>query len=104
MTRSKENKEKWRRYVREHEASGLTQTTFCKERHLSLNSFSYHRAQYLAEMKESVPPTPSFVEVHFPPMTLEPFLLNLPNGMRLSLPQQFDEKRLTQLLEVLRLC
>ena len=104
MTRGKENKAKWRCHVREHEASGLTQTTFCKERNLSLNSFSYHRTQYLAEMKESAPPTPSFVEVHFPPMTLEPFLLNLPNGMRLSLPQQFDEKRLAQLLEVLRLC
>jgi hypothetical protein len=40
MTRGKENKERWRRYVCEHEASGLTQAAFCKERNLSLNSFS----------------------------------------------------------------
>ncbi len=55
MMRGKENKEKWRCHVREHEASGLTQPTFCKERNLLLNSFSYHRALYLAEMKKSDP-------------------------------------------------
>jgi hypothetical protein len=46
----------------------------------------------------------SSVEVYFLPMTLEPFLLNLPNGSRLSLRQQFEEKQLTPMLEDLRLC
>lgn len=105
MDNREEKRAAWHDCIRAYEASGLTQTAFCQERNIPLTTFSYHRTQYLAEQKKSCPTSPKqFIELHLPPVALEPFSLSLPNGIKLSLPQQFNEKQLAKLLEVLRTC
>jgi len=91
--------------MREFESSHQTQPEFCKERNLAFNTFAYYRRQYLAQQKVSPKASSPFVEIQVPPkMGVEPFSLSFPNGIKLCLPQQFDDRQLAKLIEVLRVC
>jgi len=106
MPKSEEKQQVWLGHIKACEASGLTQAKFCRDKNLSINTFAYYRSQYLAKQLQASPnPSPhSFVELHLPPVVLEPFSLSLPNGIKLSLPQNFNDKQLSKLLGVLRSC
>ncbi len=106
MPKSTEKQQVWFDHIQACEASGLTQAEFCRDKNLSINTFAYYRSQYLAKPLAANPNSSShsFVELHLPPVTLEPFSLSLPNGIKLSLPQSFNEKQLSKLLGVLRAC
>ena len=106
MPKSENKQQIWFDRIKACEASGLTQAEFCRDKNLSINTFAYYRSQYLAKLLSVNPnSTPhSFVELHLPPVVLEPFSLSLPNGIKLSLPQNFNDKQLSKLLGVLRSC
>lgn len=104
MSTKEEQKQAWFVIMREFESSGQTQPRFCKERNLSFNSFAYYRSLYRSQQRICKKPSP-FVEIACPsPISAEPFSLSFPNGIKLSLPQQFNDQQLVNLIEVLRTC
>jgi hypothetical protein len=104
MIKSEEKQQLWFDYIKACESSGLTQPEFCRKNNLSMNTFAYYRGQYLSKRPSANPSPPSFVELHLPPVTLEAFSMSLPNGIKLSVPQLFNDRQLVKLIEVLRSC
>jgi hypothetical protein len=105
MIKIEEKQQVWFEHVKNCESSGLTQPEFCRKNNLSMNTFAYYRGQYLSQQKVPAKASNPFVEIQFPgAMNIEPFSLSFPNGIKLCLPQQFDDKRLIKLIEVLRTC
>lgn len=105
MIKIEDKQQVWFEHVKNCESSGLTQPEFCRKNNLSMNTFAYYRSQYLSQQKVSGKACNSFVEIQFPAsMNIEPFSLSFANGIKLCLPQQFDDKRLIKLIEVLRTC
>lgn len=105
MIKSEEQQRMWFGHVKACESSGLTQPEFCRKNNLSMNTFAYYRSQYLAQQKVPNKASSPFVEIQIPPsISVEPFSLSFPNGVKLSLPQQFNDRQLVKLIEVLRAC
>ena len=105
ITKEEERQKECLAIMREFESSNQTQPEFCKERNLAFNTFAYYRRQYLAQQKVSSKASSPFVEIQVPrAMGVEPFSLSFPNGIKLCLPQQFDDRQLSKLIEVLRVC
>ena len=101
----------WRRVLEDHRSSGLSIAAFCRERGLSQASFYSWRHKIAAspaehgstENRSGSPSSsrPLFVSV---PLTDsvrqgEPFGVQLRNGIRVSVPPQFDETALANLLQ-----
>jgi hypothetical protein len=105
MIKSEDKQQVWFEHIKSCESSGMTQPEFCRKNNLSMNTFAYYRSQYLSQQKvPSKVPSP-FVEIQFPStINDEPFSLSFPNGIKLCLPQQFNDKQLIKLIEVLRIC
>lgn len=105
MVKSEDKQQVWFEHVKACESSELTQPEFCRKNNLSMNTFAYYRSQYLAQQKVPSKASSPFVEIQIPPSTsVEPFSLSFPNGVTLSLPQQFNDRQLVKLIEVLRTC
>ncbi len=94
----------WSSRVQEQEKSELSCTEFCKQNQLSLNTFTYYRSLYLKQRKPAEAIKSPFVELSLTPASSDPFRLTFPNGILLTLPQQFDQQQLIKLMEVLRVC
>ena len=105
MIKSEDKQQAWFEHVKHCESSRLTQPEFCRKNNLSMNTFAYYRSQYLSQKKVPSKTSSPFVEIQFPStMSAEPFSLSFPNGIKLCLPQQFNDGQLVKLIEVLRTC
>ena len=105
MIKSEKKQQIWFEHVKSCESSGLTQPEFCRKNNLSMNTFAYYRSQYLAQQKIPGKASSPFVEIQFPSsISADPFSLSFPNGIKLCLPQQFNDRQLVKLIEVLRVC
>ena len=105
MIKIEDKQQIWFEHVKTCESSGLTQPEFCRKNNLSMNTFAYYRSQYLSQQKVPSKASSPFVEIQFPStISAEPFSLRFPNGINLCLPQQFNDKQLVKLIEVLRTC
>ena len=109
--RNEERWHYWRRILEEHRSSGLSIAAFCRERKLSQASF-YSWRHKIASPPAVNPATdsgsgspsssrPLFVSVPIsdsvPPVGH--FDVQLPNGIRVSVPPQFDSSTLASLLQ-----
>ncbi len=109
----------WRGGVKEWEASGMTQASFCRERELSPAAFSWWRSEFKrrdrkAEAgvqpseagKNPAPPRFPFVQVSVPE-TMAPcppqdrIEIILPSGHQIRVPQEFSSETLQRVIEVL---
>lgn len=101
----------WRRVLEEHRSSGLSIAKFCRERKLSEGSF-YHWRNKTASVaskegssaRGSSSPSssqPLFVSVPLADSVTAGghFEVQLPNGIRVSVPPQFDGAVLASLLQ-----
>jgi len=105
MIKSEDKQQIWFEHVKACESSELTQPEFCRKHNLSMNTFAYYRSQYLAQQKIPGKASSPFVEIQFPSsISADPFSLSFPNGIKLCLPQQFNDRQLVKLIEVLRAC
>lgn len=97
-------RKQWFDLVQEYEVSGLSREVFCKQKEVSLNTFTYYRSQRLKQNRPVGEIKSPFIELSLTPTTSDPFRLIFPNGISLALPQQFDQQQLIKLMEVLRVC
>jgi hypothetical protein len=109
--RNEERWQYWRRVLEEHRASGQSIAEFCRERKLSQASFyswrlklgssSTDRASKNPSSSSSSSSRPLFVSVPLPD-SVPPaghFEVQLPNGIRVRVPPQFDGVVLASLLQ-----
>lgn len=101
---SESERKQWFDLVQEYEGSGLSREAFCKQKAVSLNTFTYYRSQQLKQHKPVSDVKSPFVELSLTPTTSDSFRLTFPNGISLALPQRFDQQQLIKLMEVLRVC
>jgi len=109
--RNEERWHYWRRILEEHRSSGLSIAAFCRERKLSQASFYSWRHKIASTPTENrvadggsdAPSSsrPLFVSVPLPDAvpSVGHFEVQLPNGIRVSVPPQFDGATLTRLLQ-----
>ena len=103
MSTKAERQQEWFAIMREFESSGQTQSAFCKEKNLAFNTFIYYRHQYRAQQKVTRNASNPFIEIQCSSaISTEPFSLSFPNGIKLCLPQQFNDRQFVKLIEVLR--
>lgn len=95
------NEERWKYWLdvlTEQQSSGLSIARFCRERDLLPTSF-YAWRRKLADSVSPVAATPSkFVPLPIGAVS-SGFRVRLPNGVRLSVPPQFDAAMLSALLQ-----
>ena len=101
----------WRRVLEEHRSSGLSIAKFCRERKLSEGSFYNWRNKMASEAckegsivsRSSAPSSsrPLFVSVPLAESAtpVGHFEVQLPNGIRVSVPPQFDGGDLASVLQ-----
>lgn len=95
--------ERWRELVSAWEASGLTQSEFCRRRGVHLKTFGRWKRRYAGVRAAG---SSAFVEVV--PEVLggdgRPYRIVLPNGVAIEMGSAFDADRLSSLLSVVRSC
>lgn len=102
--RNEERWEYWRRVLEEHRSSGESIAAFCRARKLSQASFYGWRHKIASSPTDdgsSSSSRPLFVSVPLPD-SVPPsgqFEVQLPNGIRVSVPPQFDMAVLASLLQ-----
>lgn len=102
-----ERHEKWRELVENQEKSGLTQTEYCKQHHLSIAKFTYYRG--LIKARDHIP---SQKLTTFTPVKINKteqissadIRIILPNGFQCFIPCSVDTHHVKRLLEVLLSC
>ena len=102
--RNEERWQYWRRVLEEHGTSGLSIAAFCRERKMSQASFYGWRHKIESSPTESRSGSssrPLFVSVPLPDSGPPGghFEVQLPNGIRVSVPPQFDGAVLASLLQ-----
>ena len=102
----------WRRTIRAHERSGLTQLAFCRRNELALSTFQYWRrrlrdtedeaATDFVEVEVRSEASAPQSEVTVPQSTLaagaDGFELTFPSGLRLKVPRQVEGRALAEVL------
>ena len=104
MSQRKINQEMWAEHVRAYEVSGLSQAEFCRAHQLSVSMLRYYHKQWLCKKTPLRDVSNRFIEVTLPQSTAHHFLLHLPNGIKIDVPMECDERSLRNLIEVLRAC
>ena len=84
----------WKQHIADWQASGLSQTSYCDQHNLKLNTFTYWRSKQSKArpklMPVSMPPAVALAE------------LSLPGGIHLQLPVSALEQTLPVLWRLLR--
>ena len=101
--------EYWRRIIEEWTGSGLTQSEFCRQRELSLPSFSWWKWELARRERESEQPMFLPVRVVGSADGIEPalwrdsgdFEVTLQQGYRIRVPEYFDPEALRRLIKAL---
>ena len=98
----KARREKWQVIIEEQEASGLSQTEFCKERNLSSAQLGYYRG--------ILKPKPAIGIGSFTPLTVKQPSLSkdvrvlLPNGFQCIFPCDLSMSAIKELMKALLSC
>lgn len=87
----------WHEIIREWDTSSLSQEKFCKDRSLNYNTFVYQRAK-LTKQKPKTKSSPLFPvkliqprqETTAPSPKDNTFVIQWPNGVKLSIPSNAD--------------
>ena len=96
----------WKSLVKEYEQGKQSQREFCESNDLVLSRFVYYLGLYRTSEKASQKtPSPEQVVKQFSPLKVaspsSAYQVYLPNGIRASLPIQFDTASVKRLLEIL---
>ncbi len=95
------SKSEWQILFSEHEASGLSTVTFCRERGLNPQYFGKRRRQL--QDAHDLKPTASFVPVAInTPMDASMLVLQLGNGFALKIPMSVSSAWLAELIQQLQ--
>ena len=70
----------WQDHFSAWEASGLSQTDYCKQHDLKYANFTYWRTRNVKKQRKFLPLSPS--------MSAGRVILDLPHGIRLEIPEQ----------------
>ena len=103
---NKLSRDDWWPIISDWETSGLTQQAFCTARGVSFNTFSYYRNIFLQETRSK----PKMVPIQVSEQTItkqrpdDVFMLHLPGGATLAIPQVYNSTALKDLLNVLEDC
>lgn len=100
--RSVEREGYWREVIQDQKASGLSISSFCREREVSPASFFSWRQKLAAGGGEEVA-AGKFIAIELSPLSTRESCLEvaLPNGLRVVVPSRFDADTLRELLDVL---
>lgn len=94
----------WKQIVKEWQGSNLSQKAFCKSRHLNFNSFAYQSSKLKNKGCKGGAIVPIKISSdHYkntrPSQSLS---IILPTGIKLLVPQCYDYKTLSHLINALR--
>lgn len=92
---------KWRDLIHEQEASGQTQTEFCKERNISSAQLSYYRGIFKAKQTQAGTFAP--VAIKQLPSTKD-IRITLPNGFQCVFPSDLNALQIKEWIMVLLSC
>lgn len=96
----------WQGLIGEQRRSRLSVAEFCREHEVSPQTF-YNWRRRLANSDDQQPHDVSFVPVTMPVAASasdSSFVLQLPNGVHITVPSRFDETSLARLLQVAKAC
>lgn len=94
--------DKWKSIIAEQEASGLSQAAFCKQHDISVTKLGYYRSILKSKPKQA---PASFHPIQIKEQnTPKDINLSLPNGFRLTFPQDIPAKQLKEWIKVLLSC
>ena len=96
----------WKSLVKEYELGKQSQREFCESNDLVLSRFVYYLGLYRTNENASPkPPSPERAVKQFSPLKItspsSAYQVCFPNGIRVSLPSQFDAVSVKRLLEIL---
>ncbi len=93
--------EKWKELIKEQEASGLSQTQFCKERNISSAKLGYYRSV----LNPKQPHVGSFTPVTLKQASLlKDIRITLPNGFQCVFPSDLSASQIKEWITVLLSC
>lgn len=93
--------EKWQTIIDEQEASGLSQTQFCKQRNISSAQLGYYRGVLKPKRVAEGSFTP--VAIKQPSVSKDVRVL-LPNGFQCTFPSDLSASAIKELMKALLLC
>lgn len=100
-----ERRRYWRELLTQQRRSGMSVTAFCRRHDLSAASFYGWRQRLADERRQDEPAQVSFVPLPIGqamPAGAAGFVLELPNGVQVTVPRDFDEAALARLLPLAR--
>ena len=92
---------KWQAIINEQEASGLSQTQFCKERNISSAQFVYYRSEFKPKQIAAASFSPVTIKQVSP---IKEIRLTLPNGFQCIFPSDLSTLQIKELVMVLLSC
>ena len=93
--------EKWRELIKEQEASGLSQTQFCKERNISSAKLGYYRSVFYPKPTEKGSFTPVTIKQ---PLVSKDIRITLPNGFQCVFPSDLNPSQIKEWVMALLSC
>ena len=93
----------WAEINAEWELSKLPQEVFCQSKQISYSTFVYHRCKLLEKCKQSKKSKFAAVCVkqQTPPSVRDELTLYFPNGIRLSIPTNYNATQVKQVFAIL---
>ena len=101
-TPRKRSRDDWRTIIAEWEATDLSQKHFCEQHGYPLHQFTYYRYLFLQAGRSKKRLVPICLDAAIQkPDSDPPFILHLPTGATLPIPQAYDTAALKKLLSAL---
>jgi hypothetical protein len=96
--------DQWKDIITEWEMSGKTRKAFCRERDLTVATFSYWRTKLnrLGSTETGVPVRDSFVRYSLPTSVSNGITIEWPDGLKLRLPSGFNLNEIVELVRALK--
>ena len=92
---------KWQELIKEQEASGLSQTQFCKERNISSAKLGYYRNVLKPQQAQVGAFTPVTIKQISPSKDIR---ITLPNGFQCVFPSDLSTSQIKEWVTVLLSC
>jgi hypothetical protein len=107
MNERQERRARWKKWIEEQAASGLSRREFCDQNDLVLSQFTYHYLEFQKKKRKALAVTePTVLPIQLRPASapaLNEIKVWLPNGLQLSLPCT-DNNHFKHWLGVLKSC
>jgi hypothetical protein len=96
--------DQWKSFIAEWQKSGKTREAFCRERNLTVPTFSYWRTKLnkLGNTETDAPVKDSFVRYNLPSSVSNEITIEWPDGMKLRLPSEINLQEIGELLRSLK--